>query len=334
MRNEDICRIAQALKEIPDHSLELKEYPGPNRESGRLARTLSVSADGKGRVSVYQVYPGIRLSLLCFLSEQAAFRHPASPAVLEVGHCRAGRVGWNMKNGTSVYLGSGDLSCHSAVCCADSVMTYPMKYYEGISVSMDLETLADCLPGVLSDTVIDIRKLREAYCKPQKSIFISSCPETEGIFLPLYDLPEALRLPYFQLEIQELLLFLGRYVPDQNTVTKYHSELTELNRQIHDQLTKDLSCRFTIEELSRQYLINTSSLKEVFKAVYGLPIASYMKEYRIREAMRLLRETDESISSIAARVGYETQGKFTKSFRDVAQVLPSEYRKQRRQASR
>ena len=59
-----------------------------------------------------------------------------------------------------------------------------------------------------------------------------------------------------------------------------------------------------------------------------------MKENRIREAMRLLRETDESISSIAARVGYGTQGKFTKSFRDVAQVLPSEYRKQRRQASR
>ena len=334
MKNEDICRILRDLEKIPEHSLELKEYFSQDQGAVHPSRTLSVRVEGKGKVSVYQVYPGIRLSLLCFLSEQAAFRHPASPAVLEVGHCRAGRVGWNMKNGTSVYLGSGDLSCHSAVCCADSVMTYPMKYYEGISVSMDLETLADCLPGVLSDTVIDIRKLREAYCKPQKSIFISSCPETEGIFLPLYDLPEALRLPYFQLKIQELLLFLGRYVPDQKTVTKYHSEQTELIRQIHDQLTKDLSCRFTIEELSRQYLINTSSLKEVFKAVYGLPIASYMKEYRIREAMRLLRETDESISSIAARVGYETQGKFTKSFRDVAQVLPSEYRKQRRQASR
>ena len=95
-------------------------------------------------------------------------------------------------------------------------------------------------PECFSYTVIDIRKLREAYCKPQKSIFISSCPETEGIFLPLYDLPEALRLPYFQLKIQELLLvFSARYVPDQKTVTKYHSEQTELIRQIHDQLTKE-----------------------------------------------------------------------------------------------
>ncbi len=333
MKNEDICRILRDLEKIPEHSLELKEYFSQDQGAVHPSRTLSVRVEGKGKVSVYQVYPGIRLSLLCFLSEQASFRHPASPAVLEVGHCRAGRVGWNMKNGTSVYLGPGDLSCHSAVCCADSVMTYPMKYFEGISVSIDLESLAGRLPGVLSEAAIDIRKLREKYCEPQKSVFISSCPETDGIFLPLYDLPESLRLPYFQLKAQELLLFLSRYVPDQKAVTKYHSEQTELIRQIHDQLTGNLSRRFTIEELSRQHLINTSTLKEVFKAVYGLPIASYMKEYRIREAMRLLRETDESISSIATRVGYETQGKFTKAFRDVAQVLPSEYRKQCRQAS-
>ena len=32
-------------------------------------------------------------------------------------------------------------------------------------------------------------------------------------------------------------------------------------------------------EYKKAYLINTSTLKEVFKAVYGLPIATYMKEY-------------------------------------------------------
>ena len=50
-------------------------------------------------------------------------------------------------------------------------------------------------------------------------------------------------------------------------------------------------------------------------------------EYRVREAMRLLRETGASISDVAARVGYETQGKFTRAFKDVAQMLPSEYRR-------
>lgn len=56
-------------------------------------------------------------------------------------------------------------------------------------------------------------------------------------------------------------------------------------------------------------------------------IATYMKEYRVHQAMKLLRETDATIADIAAKVGYETQGKFSKAFKDVVQVLPTEYRK-------
>ena len=59
----------------------------------------------------------------------------------------------------------------------------------------------------------------------------------------------------------------------------------------------------------------------------GADIATYMKEYRVHRAMKLLRETDATIADIAARVGYETQGKFSKAFKDVVQVLPTEYRK-------
>lgn len=108
------------------------------------------------------------------------------------------------------------------------------------------------------------------------------------------------------------------------------SRQEKLIRSIHDQLTGHLDRRYTIEELSRQHLINTSSLKKGFKEVYGLPIAAYMKEYRIQKAKELLENTDESISVIASKVGYETQGKFTNAFKDCMHITPSSYRKQRR----
>ena len=41
----------------------------------------------------------------------------------------------------------------------------------------------------------------------------------------------------------------------------------------------------------------------------------------------MLRETDESISSISASVGYESQSKFSKAFKDVMNILPTDYRK-------
>ena len=51
-----------------------------------------------------------------------------------------------------------------------------------------------------------------------------------------------------------------------------------------------------------------------------------MKEFRIQKAMELLEQTAESISAIASKVGYETQGKFTNAFKDCVQMTPSCYR--------
>ena len=110
-------------------------------------------------------------------------------------------------------------------------------------------------------------------------------------------------------------------------MTQYCSRQTALIKDIHTLLTEHLDHRFTINELSKKYLINTSSLKEIFKGVYGLPIATYMKEYRIRKSMELLRQTDDSIAEIAAKVGYESQGKFTKAFKDIAKTTPTAFRK-------
>ena len=106
-----------------------------------------------------------------------------------------------------------------------------------------------------------------------------------------------------------------------------------LMQEIHHHLTEHLDRRYTIEELSRQYLINTSSLKEIFKGVYGMPIATYMKEFRIRKAMELLQQTDDSIAEIAAKVGYETQGKFAKAFKEFTNLTPSSYRKKYREGN-
>jgi len=73
--------------------------------------------------------------------------------------------------------------------------------------------------------------------------------------------------------------------------------------------------------------MNTSTLKATFKAVYGAPIAAYMKQYRMNQAIIYLRDTDHSMAEIATAVGYENQSKFTAAFKNVIGVLPTTYRK-------
>ena len=109
---------------------------------------------------------------------------------------------------------------------------------------------------------------------------------------------------------------------------QYTSPQVEVVREIHKKLISNLQVRHTIEELSKEYLINTATLKDTFKGIYGQSIGAYMKEYRIKQAAVLLRQTQYTIAEVANRVGYENQSKFATAFRDILKMAPSEYRKQ------
>lgn len=106
-----------------------------------------------------------------------------------------------------------------------------------------------------------------------------------------------------------------------------YREQIEIIRQIHKQLIEHMDQRFTIEALAKQHLMNPTTLKTMFKSVYGTSIAAHMKQHRMAEAARLLRETNLSVAEIAGRVGYDSQSKFAAAFKGVYQTLPKEYRK-------
>ena len=103
-------------------------------------------------------------------------------------------------------------------------------------------------------------------------------------------------------------------------------------RRIHDDMLQHTDNRVTIEELAKKYLMNATTLKEVFKEVYGESLAAHMKEHRLEKAAEMLLRTDESISYIAAAVGYDSSSRFSSAFRERYHMLPKEYRKQFRSA--
>ena len=105
------------------------------------------------------------------------------------------------------------------------------------------------------------------------------------------------------------------------------SEQIETIRAVHDYLTQHLSSRVTIDELSRMFLMNPSTMKALFKSVYGSSLASHVREHRMQHAAKLLLEGDENVAQVARAVGYESQSKFSTEFHKAFGVLPTEYRK-------
>lgn len=291
----------------------------------------SLTPAGNDPPGYLEIFPGIELYMIGYQGEGSSFHHEELPDMLQINYCLEGRIGWEMRNGVSIYFGAGDLALHTMDCCAISSMSTPLGYYKAVTLSVDMARAAKESPALLKEAKIQIPRLIQKLCPDGKPFCLPANRETAGIFsvfTTLADLPRALYVPYCRLKVQELFLYLERLDPEkEKPLDQYHSEQVEQIKEIHQFLTHNLDRRFTIETLSRRYLINTSSLKKIFRSVYGQPIATYIKEYRIHKAMKLLRTTDDSVAAIAKSLSYENQGKFTKAFKDITQMMPTEYRR-------
>lgn len=93
-------------------------------------------------------------------------------------------------------------------------------------------------------------------------------------------------------------------------------------------MTADLTKSYTLEELAARYQIALTPMKNCFKTVYGSPVYTYMKKYRMNYAAVLLsKDRKMKISDIALMVGYSSPSKFSAAFRKIMGLTPLEYRK-------
>ena len=315
------------LKDIPNGKIIINRH-NSTHENTIFNKDFRYCSDGRGLVDTYSVFPGIELSFNYYYANYFEFQHRPVHSAIQINHCRSGRMGWKMQDQSTIYLGPGDLSLHTLHSCADSAMNLPLGYYQGVSVFIDLDALTATPPDIISEAGINVNNLYAKFCEQDGHTAMPASEKIEHIFSELYDLPERMYLPYFKLKVQELLLFLDMLdLENTKRLNQYVSGQVETIKEIHSLMTSDLKRHYTIEELSKQYLMNTTTLKSVFKAVYGMPIASYMKEYRMKLASNMLLQKDKSISEIAAAVGYKSQSKFTSAFRDTFQILPTAYQK-------
>lgn len=276
------------------------------------------------------LYTGIDLFYTDVVSDSCFVRHEALAHIMQINYCRAGQIVWKTQSGSSIFLNPGDFSVHTLDVCMDSSLHFPTGQYQGLTICIDLQEASVRPPELIAETGVFDGLLREKFCRDNAISFLAGNEHSENIFSAFYNQPEKLKRPYQRLKVLELLLYLAKmeYTP-QNRLTEYQWKQIEIVREIHDQLLQHMDQRITIEELSKQYLLNPTTLKSAFKAVYGASLASHIKEHRMEQAAKMLRETDMSIAEIAQSVGYDSQSKFSTAFKAFFQVLPREYRKKR-----
>lgn len=89
---------------------------------------------------------------------------------------------------------------------------------------------------------------------------------------------------------------------------------------------QNLYSPLTVEKVATYANYSPSYLTTLFKEKTGQTLYSFIQQCRISEATRLLTLTDQSISSIAASLGYHSPSHFSKAFKKVLGISPLQYR--------
>jgi AraC-like DNA-binding protein len=97
-----------------------------------------------------------------------------------------------------------------------------------------------------------------------------------------------------------------------------------------EHLKRHLEARLDVPSLARLAGLSPSHYTTLFKAHTGYAPMDYLARLRMHLACQLLDTSNHSIKSIAAMVGYQDQMYFSRVFRAINEVSPSEYRQLRK----
>ena len=281
-------------------------------------------------ISRHKVFDGIDLMFLDVKQETIQFYAKSHTKTFAINHCEEGRIECKFTSGEYLYMGPGDMSLGWHISSNYQHENYfPTKLFKGVVLLVDVEKAQPILDTLVTETRIDLTQLANRFC--EQSEFGMMMEETESvrqIFSSLYKVPDQIKGHYFKLKVIEIFLLLSIIsTTNHEKRSSYRKQQVDIVKAVNEHISTQFMKRITIDSLSDQFDIPTSTLKRCFKGVYGTTIHHYLKECRINAAKHLLQESDQSILEIANAVGYENGSKFTSAFKEATGVTPSAYRK-------
>ena len=124
--------------------------------------------------------------------------------------------------------------------------------------------------------------------------------------------------------IDEIFITLTRRLSHQkNPVNNF----PQVFRQLEQELRKDLSHQWTVEEMAAIVGMGNTIFNERVKAFTGFTPLNYLINIRISEAMKLLKRKGTVITDIALDTGFYSSQHFSTTFKKLTGYTPSEFRK-------
>lgn len=143
-----------------------------------------------------------------------------------------------------------------------------------------------------------------------------------------YNLNQSIKNLYFKGKAYELLsLYFNRsedanieqcpFLADETNVIKI--------RKAKDIIISRMAEPPTLQELADEIQLSLKKLKEGFKEIYGDSVFSFLFDYKMEVARKLLESGEHNVNEVGLRVGYSTASHFIAAFKKKYGTTPKKY---------
>ncbi|MCF7754278.1 response regulator [Paenibacillus xylanexedens] len=127
-------------------------------------------------------------------------------------------------------------------------------------------------------------------------------------------------------EVEEWIKQIAASIRKADEQTSYSQEIIDAVKKAVMIMQHDLEQAYTASGLSQQLNISRSYFSQCFKDLMGKTFNEYSRFIRVEKSKEYLLNTNNTIFWIAERVGYTDEKYFSRIFRELTGLLPSEYR--------
>ena len=112
------------------------------------------------------------------------------------------------------------------------------------------------------------------------------------------------------------------------SITRQTDEFSsQLAKDVAAELRSDLRRPFDLANTARQYGMSVPTFRRRWAEFSSLSPHRYLEQLRLREACRLLAETQHPVKKIAQTVGFDDEFYFSRRFQAAIKMAPRDYRK-------
>jgi AraC family transcriptional regulator, pdu and cob operon regulator len=129
----------------------------------------------------------------------------------------------------------------------------------------------------------------------------------------------------------ELLALAGNYILESESKLLFLESVNEKKKILaaRHYIEQNYQKKLTIEEIANCVFLSKSHFSHMFKKEVGISPINYLNRFRIDKAKELLQNTNNSITEIAANVGFQSLPHFNRIFKSLEKITPGLCRKSR-----